>query len=87
MGVQIAHKQYCGKWDVGSSFVSLVHALFLLHVLSAVHFVVSKCLWRALGTTRTSLVHLLANFFQHSCTNSLNFNGFCHTFFSTRIPI
>ena len=60
-----------------SCLLSFCHIIVLLY---AVDLPISHSLWRALGVTHTFLVHLIADFSEQGCTNTLYFHGFNHVF-------
>ena len=64
--------------------LSFCHILVLLY---AVDLCISHSLRRALGAAHTFLVHLIAEFTAHGCTNTLCFHGFRHVWFGDRLPI
>ena len=67
-----------------SCVLSFCHIVLLLY---AVDLPLNHSLWRALGVTHTFLVHLIAEFSEQGCTNTLYFNGFSHVWFGDRLPI
>ena len=48
---------------------------------------INHSLWCALGVTQTFLVHLIPEFGEQGCTNTLCFHGFSHMWFGDRLPI
>ena len=67
-----------------SYLFSLCHTILLLY---AVDLPVGHSLWRALGVAHTFLVHLIAEFSEQGCANTLYFHGFSHVWFGDRLPI
>ena len=67
-----------------SCLLSFCHIFLPLY---AVDLPISHSLWRALGVTHTFLVHLIAEFSEQGCTNTLYFHGFSHVWFGDRLPI
>ena len=67
-----------------SRLLSFCRIVLLLY---AVYVPLSHSLWCALGVTHTFLVHLIAEFSEQGCTNTLYFHGFTHVWFGDRLPI
>ena len=67
-----------------SCLLSFCHIILLLY---AVDLPISHSLWCALGVTHTFLLHLITEFSEQGCTNTLYFHGCSHVWFGDRLPI